>query len=112
LQASAETDPEPLPYGGLQIGDQSSTKAFLRRGDHSKEMESNRLELTEARKYAITANKEIALSYLIDFFRTGDYKVTFRNALKHGQKIKHLELSILRVSCSSTVTLVVQELTG
>jgi hypothetical protein len=75
-------------------------------------MESIRLELTEARKYAITANKEVALSYLIDFFRTVDYKVTFRNALKHGQKVKHLELSMLRVSCSSTVTLVVQELTG
>lgn len=65
---------EPQYLEDFKIDGQRQTKVFLRRGDHSEEMAKICAEFTEASKYAATNTEKLALSQLIETFRTGNYE--------------------------------------
>ncbi|KAK0099275.1 bifunctional diacylglycerol diphosphate phosphatase/phosphatidate phosphatase [Cadophora gregata] len=74
LQASAEEDPEPSFLADIEVGSKHLGKVFLRRGDHSVEMTKICADLAEASKYAANDTQKLALSQLIETFRTGNYQ--------------------------------------
>jgi dipeptidyl-peptidase-3 len=82
LVASAEVDAEPKFLADVKIGSERQAKVFLRRGDHSVEMNKICASLTEASKHAANETQRLALSHLIETFRTGDY-----NAFHAAQKV-------------------------
>jgi dipeptidyl-peptidase-3 len=74
LQASAEADAKPQFLADIEVGGKRRAKVFLRRGDHSVEMIKICANLTEASKHAANDTQKLALSQLIQTFRTGDYQ--------------------------------------
>jgi dipeptidyl-peptidase-3 len=74
LQASAEADAKPRFLADIEVGGKRRAKVFLRRGDHSVEMTKICANLTEASKHAANDTQRLALSQLIQTFRTGDYQ--------------------------------------
>ncbi|PVH79291.1 hypothetical protein DL98DRAFT_632565 [Cadophora sp. DSE1049] len=74
LQASAEVDAEPQFLADIEVGGKYRAKVFLRRGDHSVEMTKICANLIEASKYTANETQTLALSQLIQTFRTGDYQ--------------------------------------
>ncbi|KAI1502712.1 dipeptidyl peptidase III [Biscogniauxia marginata] len=80
IQASVEKDPMPQFLGGVEIEGQRQARVFLRRGDHSEELAKICAELTEASKHAATDEEKIALTLLVNSFRTGNY-MDFNSAL-------------------------------
>ncbi|KAL1854329.1 hypothetical protein Daus18300_011515 [Diaporthe australafricana] len=81
LQASSEKDPEPQFLADVNLEGQLSAKLYLCRGDNSEQMAKICADLDEACRYATTNEQKMALSKLVDSFRTGNYE-DFRLAHK------------------------------
>lgn len=72
LQASAEADAEPQFLADIEVGGKLRAKVFLRGGDHAVGMIKICANLAEASKHAANDTQRLALSQLIQTFRTGD----------------------------------------